>query len=272
MLLGAVVGAAMGIRRRAGHLAVLGLIVVVSLFFYFLVDVRDHQHVYVGWRAGHLMFIAFAPLVGFAVQELWSGGRLTRLATFAVGGLLALAAAPMTAIDLYNTQDTSNQTLGPGFRWTVVLTPDELEAMQWIKRTTPPDALVQIEPNARSREMWAYIPAFAERRMVAGLPISMIPLHPYEVASARVREVFLQKEPVKAYWEARDQRFDYLFVGSVERKAYPHLEPLLDTVPHWFRPVFRNPTVTIYHVACDVANLNPSAPRALASSACRAPD
>src|SRR5881396_3789860 len=92
MLLGAVVGAAMGIRRRAGHLAVLGLIVVVSLFFYFLVDVRDHQHVYVGWRAGHLMFIAFAPLVGFAVQELWSGGRLTRLATFAVGGLLALAA------------------------------------------------------------------------------------------------------------------------------------------------------------------------------------
>lgn len=31
-----------------------------------------------------------------------------------------------------------------GFRWTVILTPDEIEALDWIKTNTPPDALVQV--------------------------------------------------------------------------------------------------------------------------------
>ena len=40
---------------------------VVGLWFYFYVDVRDHQDVYVGWRVGHLVFMALLPLTALAV-------------------------------------------------------------------------------------------------------------------------------------------------------------------------------------------------------------
>jgi uncharacterized membrane protein len=221
----------------------------VSVLFYFFVDVVDHQHAYVGFRAGHLLFMSFAPLVAYAWQELSAAGGKTRAAAMITAALLALTAAPMTAIDLYNTQDTSNQMMGPGFRWTVVVTPDELEALEWIKTYTPPDALVQVEPTARDSETWAYMPAFGERRMTAGLPISMIPVQKYKEASERIRQVFAEDDPAKAYSLAAALDLQYLFIGPAERAKYPQLEQHLDTVPQRFKPAFRNGSVTIYRVA-----------------------
>jgi len=40
---------------------------------------------------------------------------------------------------------------------------------------------------ARGAEMWAHIPAFAERRMGVGVPLSMVPLQKYEEGSRRVQ-------------------------------------------------------------------------------------
>ncbi len=248
MMLGALVGASLAAIRRASRMAVLCLVIIVGFVFYFYVDVRDHQHVYVGWRAGHLLFMAFTPLVGYALQELWAGGFARRAVTGVVAGALALAALPMTVIDLYNTQDTSNQHLGPGFRWTVILTPDELEALRWIKQNTPPDATVQVEPYARDNETWAYIPAFAERRMTAGIPISMIPLQKYYDASERVRELFSQTDGVKAHAQAERLGLQYLYVGPAERASYPRSDEMFAAAPLHFRPMFHNETVSIYFV------------------------
>ena len=220
--------------------------IVIGLAFYFFVDVRDHQHVYVGWRAGHLLFLAFTPLVGFALQELWAGGRLRRAMTAATALALALAGLPTAAIDLYNTQDTANQRQGPGFRWTVILTPDELAALDWIKTNTPQDALVQIEPSARDPETWAYIPAFAERRMLAGIPISMIPLQKYQDASQRILVMFHQSDINRAYAIACELGVQYLYIGPAERKMYPRADAVLTGVPQDLRPVFRNATVSIW--------------------------
>ena len=60
-------------RRGWGHARVLvpGFAMVVCTLFYFFVDVRDHQDVYVGWRAGHLFFITAGGMVG------WTWWRLT---------------------------------------------------------------------------------------------------------------------------------------------------------------------------------------------------
>jgi hypothetical protein len=248
MLVGAAAGAYFAARRRAARFLVTGAMILVGFLFYFFVDVRDHQHVYVGWRAGHLLFVAFAPLVGFSLQELWTKGPRARIATAAVGFLVALAALPTTAIDLYNTQDTSNRGMAPGFHWTLIVTPDELEALRWIKQSTPANALVQIEPTVRDPETWAYIPAFAERRMVAGLPISMIPLRKYQEASSDVRDIYRDDESHTIWREARELALDYLVVAPAERAQYPRLEGLLDAAPQWFRPVFRNRSVTIYAV------------------------
>jgi hypothetical protein len=247
MLIAAAMGAWLAVRRQAREYAVLALVIATAFGFYFFVDVVDHQHAYVGWRAGHLLFMAFAPLAGFAWQELWAAGGRTRGALTGGAVLLALAAAPTTVIDLYNSQDTANQRQGPGFRWTEIVTPGELEALDWIKTHTPPDALVQVDP-VRESGTWAYMPAFGARRMAAGMPLSMIPLKKYQEASQRVREVFTARDAAAAHGRASELGIDYLYVGPAERRSYPDMAGLLDAAPLWFPPVFRNGVVSIYGV------------------------
>lgn len=252
MLPPVLMGSWLGARSDPGRrLAPLWAAIVVAFLFYFFVDVRDHQYVYVGWRAGHLLFIAFAPLTAVAFQELWRRGSLARVLTVAAGLILAAAAAPTLAVDVYNAQDTANREQGPGFPWTLVVTPDELDALDWIRRSTPADAIVQVEPYVRGRATWAYLPAFAERRMSAGLPTSMVPLDKYEAASARVRKVYTSGDAQEAYRAAAELRIEYVVVGPPERHAYPSFERTLDEHPELFRRVFKNGSMTIYFVERD---------------------
>jgi hypothetical protein len=249
MLIGGLAGLWIAMRRRAPYVDIFGVIVGVSVLFYFFVDVIDHQNVYVGWRAGHFLFVAFGALTGYALQALLRHGGAVRYATAAIAAIVALAAAPMTLIDLYNTQDVSNRAWGPGFPWTLVLTPDEVEALTWVRRFTRPDARVQIEPNVRGAATWAYVPAFGERRMAAGLPISMVPLDKYVAASRRIQEVYTAPDAGTLHARGTAAGIDYLVVGPPERGAYPALEPMLDERPELARPVFRNGTMTIYRLA-----------------------
>lgn len=223
-------------------------VVAVSLACYFLVDVIDHQHVYVGWRAGHLIFIACAPLVAYVLGSWRASGSRRRWLYAGTAALVAAASLPTTLIDIYNTQDISNRDQGPGFHWTVVLTPDEQAALSWIRRATPPDARVQVEPTVRGSESWAYIPAFAERRMAGGLPISMVPFHPYQEASDRIRRVYQAADAATLHADAYRQHIDYLVVAPPERAAYPRAERLLMSDPVRFAPVFGNQSVRIFHV------------------------
>lgn len=242
------IGAVLAWRARNRHLALPALVVLVSLFFYFFVDVRGHQHVYVGWRAGHFIFMAVVPLAALAFEHVTGLGRSRRLAATAGVAVLALAGAPTVAIDLYNTQDITNRDEAPGFRWTLIVTPQEQQALDWIKHFVPKDATVQPEPFVRDAETWAYVPAFAERRMAAGLPISMIPLHKYDVASRRIRRIFRADSARAAYDQCLRFGVDYLLVGPPERAAYPRIEAVLDGSPALFDRVFRNDAVSIYFV------------------------
>lgn len=246
---GAAAATAMAVRNTdAARFGMPLTVVGISLACYFWVDVIDHQDVYVGWRAGHLTFIACAPLCAYLVQELRRRGRAVRTAGYTIATLVCLLAAPTTIIDLYNTQDISNRHESPSGHWTLILSPDEVEALTWIRRATPYDALVQVEPTVRDPETWAFIPAFGERRMAAGLPISMVPLQPYQTASSRIRRVYRSQSLDDLYSDAVRQGIDYLVVGSPERAAYPRLEPLLDSDPWLFTLTFHNASVRIYHV------------------------
>ncbi|MGH9158423.1 MAG: hypothetical protein ACRD2X_00335 [Vicinamibacteraceae bacterium] len=253
MLIAGAFGAWLAVRRRAPALGVIGVVIAISLLFYFFVDVRDHQFVYVGWRSGHFLFMALAVLVGVAFQELWKAGVRTKIATAVTALVLALAAAPTTAIDLYNTQDLSNRervtSPAGNFRWTLVLSRNEIEALDWIKHFTRPDAIVQVEPYVRNAATWAYVPAFAERRMSAGIPISMVPLAKYMNASRTVQGMYHMRDARQVHERALRLRIDYLVVGPPERRRYPNFERVLNANPDWFGPVFRNRSVSIYHVA-----------------------
>ena len=70
---------------------------------------------------------------------------MTRAAAAAAAATIALLALAMPAIDLFNTQDIANRSMGPGFRWTLVLSPDEWDGLHWIRDHTEPDALVQVD-------------------------------------------------------------------------------------------------------------------------------
>jgi hypothetical protein len=108
---------------------------------------------------------------------------------------------------------------------------------------------VQIDPEVRDPETWAYIPAFAERRMGAGLPISMIPLFRYQRATARVLEIYGAPTAHTAYLAALATGVDYVVVAPLERQRHPAIEATLDAAPHLWPLAFRNGSVSIYQRA-----------------------
>lgn len=249
-LIVAVAAVAMLWRLRDGPRGLLPLVagvVGVCALFYVFVDVRDHQDVYVAWRVGHVLFILMAGLAALVIAGIAHLRSWRRAAAGALAGLVALAALPTQAIDLYNTQDITNFGEAPGFRWTLLLTNDEVAALEWVRTSTEPDAIVQVDPVVRGAATWAYIPAFAERRMAAGLPISMIPLAGYERASARVVRAFTAASALDAAIECRRSEIDYLLVGPPERARHPQLEAVLDASPELFEKAFQSPTVSVYH-------------------------
>jgi hypothetical protein len=249
MLAASFVGLWIAMRSNALHADIFGVIVGVSVLFYFFVDVIDHQHVYVGWRSGHFTFIASAALAGYALQELLRKGHRVKILTALVAIVLAAGAVPTLAIDFYNTQDVANRSRGPSFRWTLVLPPEEIEGLDWIRKHTAPDAIVQVEPSVRNTNTWAYLPAFAERRMAGGLPIGMVPLAKYEAATLRVKAIYTAPDWRTAYDRAKALRIDYLMVGPPERQAYPGFEAMANAQPLFFETVFHNGALSIYHLA-----------------------
>jgi hypothetical protein len=196
-----------------------------------------------------MLLIAFGVIAAAAFTAWWRRPAW-RLPLGIAIALAAIPALPTVMIDVYNAQDTTNREHGPSFPWTLVITPPEREALTWLRRATPADSIVQVEAYVRDSGTWAYVPAFAERRMAAGLPISMIPLAPYRMACDSVRDgIFRALDAADAHAMARHLDIDYLLVGDVERRNYRPAIDLIAGRPDLFRPVFANSAITIYGVA-----------------------
>jgi hypothetical protein len=225
------------------------LVLVASAFwFYFFADVPDQEGVWVGWRSGHLLLIGFAVMGAAAMTATWTL-RPWRVPLIALLVVLIVPAVPTVAIDVYNAQDITNREPGPSFPWTVIVTPHEREALEWVKKNTPLDATVQVDPHARHSATWAFVQAFAERRGVAGLPGAMIPMFPYYLATENVTQgIFRATRAEDALSMARAMGIDYLFVGPPERQRYPQAAALFAAHPESFGPVFRNAEVSIYEI------------------------
>ncbi len=139
----------------------------------------------------------------------------------ALCALLVAIGLPTTLIDSYNAQDMTNRRMGPGFHWTIALTPDEQEAHAWIRRETPRDAIVQMDPIAHGRETWSQLPTFAWRRMAAARPISLMNIPEYAERSRRAHRIYADRNPAAAAKLAGELGIDYIFVGPAEQKGNP---------------------------------------------------
>jgi uncharacterized membrane protein len=243
--------AAAGLLRRRwvrGEGAAAAGLTIAACIFYFFVDVPDMNGIWVGWRSGHQLLIAFAVAGGAALTSAWRV-RSLRLPIVLVALLACAPAVPTVAIDVYNAQDVWNRMPGPSFPWTLVVSPREREAFEWVKRSTPRDATVQFEPIVRGSATWASITAFGERRMAAGLPSAMIPFEKFHEASSVVNvRIFESASAVEAHGVAIALGIDYLWIGEIERKAYRPAVVRIAARPDLFPQVFKNNEVTIFAV------------------------
>jgi hypothetical protein len=165
--------------------ALAGIVLSVVLMFFVTLTV---DLFWVGFRTGQIFFVLAPAIVARGFVLLWRPG-IKRFGV-ALALLVVMIGAPTTVNDAYNAQDVTNRSLGPGFHWTVIVTPAEREAFAWIKANTPAGAVVQAEPTVRGRETWSLIPSFAERRMAAGLPISLLNVPAYAATSGQVRDIY----------------------------------------------------------------------------------
>jgi hypothetical protein len=220
------------------------LLAALALFLMYFVRLSVDT-AWVAFRAGQMMLVVLAALAARFIAVSWEGGRRA-LAAGAVAVCLA-AGLPTTVIDEFNAQDITNLAMGPGFPWTIVVTPDQQAAYRWIREHVPPTAVVQMDPAARDRSTWSNIPSFAERRMAAGLPISLLKVPAYQERSDRVRAMYDAADPAEAARLALSLRIDYVYVDEVERLAHSGAAQF-DAGTQYFEPVFRRGEVGVYRV------------------------
>jgi hypothetical protein len=216
---------------------------VISLLLMHLVRISDGA--WVGFRAGQIIQCVLPVLVA---RALWLLSRLPLTAAIPAMALLLAIGLPTTIIDIYNAQDITNLRPGPGFPWTLTVTPAQQEAFAWIRERTPRSAVVQMDAIARGRAHWSLIPTFAERRMAAGLPISLLATPEYTRRAEAVRQIYATPNVREARDLARRLRINYLYIDTTERTVHGQSLAKFDRAPELFSRVFANGDVAVYEV------------------------
>jgi hypothetical protein len=242
-LLMAAVGAAVRLAPGATTVGAPTCLAVLSLLLLYGVRLNVDTS-WVGFRAGQMFLVAIPALIarGFiAAQPARTISTIVAVIALALG-------LPTLVIDTYNAQDITNRSESPIGPWTVTVTRDEHDALEWLRHSTPSAAIVQMDPSARGRQTWSLIPSLAQRRMAAGLPISLLNVPEYRETSDRVKTMYSTADPREAHGIARLLRIDYIYLDRVERAAYPDGAAKFDEAPQYFQPAYRNGEVTVYRV------------------------
>lgn len=224
--------------------AAVGLAAGIALFYLGSLPYRDP--IWVGWRAGQIILVMLPPLVA---RALAAGLLRSRPFTVAAASLVFAIGLPTTIIDAYNAQDTDNHRMGAGFHWTLTLSPAQQEALHWIRANTPRAAIVQVEPIARGADTWTLIPTFAQRRMWAGLPISLLADEEYGRRARRVHAAYAGTDPELAWRIFKEAHVRFIYLDGVEHGALsPEACAKFEQAPTRFRNVFRNAEVEIFEI------------------------
>jgi len=157
---------------------------------------------WIGFRTGHLFFVLVPAVIVRGL--LWLRDQSSRQLAGLVVAAVLLAGLPTTIIDAFNAQDVENTSEGIGLQWTLHLTPEQQAGLAWLRANTPPTAIVQAEPLVRGRDAWSLIPSFAERRMAAGEPISLLHVPDYDSKSDQVQRIYAYADAKQAWDAARE--------------------------------------------------------------------
>jgi hypothetical protein len=188
---------------------------VVALLLMHLLTLSESS--WVGFRTGQVLLLMLPLLFARFLSALTGVG--SKLALGFCASVLVVG-LPTTIMDTYNAQDIGNRALGPGFRWTVPVTAAQQAAFGWVQAHVSEDAIVQMEPILRGRDHWSLIPSFAQRRMSAGLPISLLPTPEYMQGSLEVQRIYQTADAAEARDLAKARGIQYLYVDEEDRQAY----------------------------------------------------
>lgn len=235
--------AAVGHRRFRLDPAMAALVVGFAMYYFVTLTTEP---IWIGWRAGQILLVTLPALAAATLAEL--SDRFHRSVATAIAILAFGIGVPTTLIDAYNAQDVTNTAMGPGFRWTVVVPPDTQAAVDWIRRNTPRDAVVQMSIGPRGRETWTLVPTFAERRMAAGQPISLLRMPEYDARSDEADAMFRTTDAAAAALAARRLRVDYVYIDQVEREAFGNSAIAKFDDARFFTRVFASGRAAVYAV------------------------
>lgn len=242
-------GMAAALKASRRLLITLAAIVLVISIAFLQVDLRGHENTQVTFRTGHLMYVCLAILMAFAIDAWRTWNRWVSVTLSLVLLLGAAAAIPTVALDWYNARDISNVEMNPGnFPWTVHISPDDDAAAQWIHAVLPADATVQTDALPRDRNTWAFVPAFARRRMGVGNGLFTLNPTRYLDAMNRVHEAYSTAAPEAAHAYFVELGVDYVYVGDVERRINGAQVLKFGLHPRLFEPVYWRGTVEIFRV------------------------
>ncbi len=229
------------LRRLAGY-AALALVSLAAMYFVRLsIDLS-----WVGFRTGHLLLLVLPAFAARFISVGWDAGRRRLVAAVVV--LALMAGAPTLVIDEFNAQDIHNYDVSPGdFPFTIVVSLQQQAAFAWIRNNTPTNAIVQMDPVERGRSTWSLIPSWAERRMAAGLPISLMYTPEYGKQSQLAHSMYLQDDPEAAWKIAKQLGVDYIYEDDVERRNGSGAESFIKA-PARFERVFHQGDVEVYRV------------------------
>lgn len=236
---------ALALARRVNLQGAVSAAVVGFSLFYFVT--LTTEPIWIGWRAGQILLVTLPALAATTIAHSLKHRASALLVRFAVV-VSMLVGLPTALIDLHNAQDVDNAAMGPGFRWTVVVPPDTQAVVEWIKRNTPSDAVVQMSVAPRGRETWTLIPTFAERRMAAGQPISLLRMREYDRQSQLADSMFKTHDAEEASRIARSLDLDFVYVDRVEREAFGEEAAAKFRDPRFFNEAFANGSAAVYEV------------------------
>ena len=223
--------------RKEIELVLLATLALVAVLF---LDLSGYEGIWMAWRAGSVLLVA----LGLVAARALSG-------PLSLTHAIILAPAVLTvSLDVYNAADVTNRNPSPGgFPWTTVVPRAERLALDWIRRETPPDAVVQWDVRARELGEWALVPALGERRMAVGFPIFLLDLQKYRQRERRhTRPIFNSGDAAEAHRKARELGIDYLVIGAAElRVREERTRPLFEAEDR-FRTVFESDGVAVLAV------------------------
>ena len=222
---------------------VAGLVVGLGLMYF--VSITDRA--WVGFRAGNVLLATMPMLAAWGLVRLRD--RTSAAVVIGLFAVLLVAGAPTTLIDAYNAQDISNRKMGPGFLWTIPITPAQQSGFDWIRQATPVDAVVQADPVPRGRQNWSVIPSFAGRRMAAGMPISLLDTPAYRERADRVHALLTTLAVAEAHAAAVALGIDYLWLDQDDAPASAETIARFAARPDLFAAAFRRGEVVVFRVS-----------------------